>query len=672
MTEPTPARPLAWKLPAALGAVALVAAGVAYGLHSRPEAAGAGAAQTAAGAATGPVDAATTAATADTRGQVEVPRPATSAAPSGPGPEAPPTDTTPTQPAPPGAARGPATPTAPGRLVPKLTDSGWDIYEVPVGPDDHALGPADAPVTYVAFMDFESAPCRYLETQVKPLEARYGDKVRFVFKHYPLNADCNPRMGTARTHDGACRAARAAICAGEQGRFWELHDELYRNQGRLSDDALRGYAAQVGVDVARWQQCYKSQRPQERIRRDVELAAGMRVHGTPRIYIHNRLVTGSTTTEVLDYYLRLALDSPPPPPTAAARAATVGSPRMVAGQASHGTFWIDAFEASVDKHGKALSVPGVQPARASWYDAKAACELAGKRLCSEEEWVSACIGAPAVDDDSNGRFVDGPVRGRLYPYGAYYEVGACRDDEDERSGDAGRTGDSPRCRTAEGLYDLAGNLGEWVGLTETDAALLGGDSRSGAAATCRQRTATYGPGLDNAATGFRCCADSRVKDVGVASDAVDTRPADVIGRPVPTGLALETSDGRRLGPATFAGKVTLLTFFASWSAGSRQQVPVLKAWQDEWRARGFQVVAINLDRTRAKGEQYVRELAPNFAVAYDPMARATGGFDIDALPTSFLVGRDGRITRRVLKDDDGAVEQTRAAIRALLLMAPLH
>src|SRR5690606_23731235 len=151
------------------------------------------------------------------------------------------------------------------------------------------------------------------------------------------------------------------------------------------------------------------------------------------------------------------------PPAAEAKAATAETPTMVQMRKASGSFWIDAFEASIDAQGRAVSVPNVKPALASWFEAKAACEKAGKRLCTEEEWVSACIGEPATDANNNGNFTDGEVTGRMYPYGAFYEKGACRESEDKYKGEAGPTGGNPGCRTPEGVYDLAGNLYEWVG-----------------------------------------------------------------------------------------------------------------------------------------------------------------------------------------------------------------
>ncbi|MGM0574286.1 MAG: vitamin K epoxide reductase family protein [Myxococcota bacterium] len=549
---------------------------------------------------------------------------------------------------------------------PKLTENGYDWFEAPVDEDDHVLGPEDAKVTYVSFKDFECGFCRYLSKQEKPLKEKYSDRVRFVFKHYPMNADCNYRMGNSRMHPGACRAARAAICAEEQDRFWDMHDVLYDKQKRFSEEQLRGYAEDLGLDMAAYDACWESERPTKKIEKDVRTAARARINGTPRVYIGNRLVTGSTATDVLDYYIQTALENPVPPAAAEAKEADESTPRMRKASTEDGPFWIDSFEASIDGEGRAVSVPGVKPALASWFEAKAACEEAGKRLCTEEEWVSACIGQPAKDADGDGHVTDGDVQGRMYPYGPYYGKDACRDSEDEHHGEAGKTGDHPACRTPEGVYDLTGNLYEWVGHSEDDAAMMGGDWRAGSSGTCRRRTTTYGAGIKNATTGFRCCADREVEATASADDVEATPLPDAVGDAVPSDLILETFDGGKLSPETFRGKVTYLTFFASWCGNCRKQMPAIKDWQEEWGPEGFQVVGIDVDRVRSSGERYVKTLEPNFTVAFDPSADTMSDFDIDAMPTSFIVDREGVIRKRVVGYRDHEIPGTKKAIRDLL------
>ncbi len=110
----------------------------------------------------------------------------------------------------------------------------------PVGPADHPLGPAHAPVTLVEYGDFECPNCRQAAAAVKLLLARFDNRVRFAFRHFPLKG----------LHSHAELAAEAAECTGEQGRFWEVADLLFENQGHLKLPQLRGYAQRLQLDMA--------------------------------------------------------------------------------------------------------------------------------------------------------------------------------------------------------------------------------------------------------------------------------------------------------------------------------------------------------------------------------------------------------------------------------------
>jgi protein-disulfide isomerase/uncharacterized membrane protein/thiol-disulfide isomerase/thioredoxin len=548
----------------------------------------------------------------------------------------------------------------------KLTDNGWSYYEIPIEAHNPTQGPEGAPVTITVIKDFECSFCKFVTHQTKALKKTYKDQIRWVFKHYPMNADCNYRMGSSRMHEGACRSAFASICAQEQGKFWEMHDLLYQNQKKFSDEQLRGYAEKLGLDVTAYDTCYASDRPAAAVKKDIVLASKMRINGTPRIYINNRAVTGSVAKEVLDYYVQLAMKTSLPMDAATAEVTSEATARMIKVNKQSGEFWIDAFESSVDKSGKAVSVPNVMPSFSSWFDAEKACKAAGKRMCTEEEWVSSCIGEPADDHNKNGKFVDGPVVGRLYPYGPFYEKDTCRDSEDKLNGKATKTGSLAGCRTPDGIYDLSGNLYEWIGQSVDDAAMMGGDFRTKTSGTCRRRAATYGAGYKNETIGFRCCADAEIKDVAKASDVQSTAIAEIVGKSIPDDLVLDLRGGGKLNKKLFKGKVTYLTFFASWCGNCRKQMPAIKAWEDEWKKKGFQVIGINVDRKMERGNKYVTELDPNFKIAYDPSARTMTDFDINAMPTNFIIDRTGKIIKRVVGYKDSEIAATRKVIQDLL------
>ena len=116
--------------------------------------------------------------------------------------------------------------------------------EPPVGDRDHVRGPATAPVTLVEYGDYECPYCGRAHPVVGELRERLGDRLRFVFRHFPLDS----------VHPRARHAAEAAEAAGAQDRFWEMHDLLYENQEDLGDEALRRYAAEVGLDLERFEE----------------------------------------------------------------------------------------------------------------------------------------------------------------------------------------------------------------------------------------------------------------------------------------------------------------------------------------------------------------------------------------------------------------------------------
>jgi hypothetical protein len=108
----------------------------------------------------------------------------------------------------------------------------WESGDLePVGARDHARGPKDAPVTLVKYGDYECPYYGELHPILKELQQRVGERVRFVFRHFPLDSE----------HPRARRAALAAEAAASQGRFWEVHDLLYENQDELGEDDLTRY-----------------------------------------------------------------------------------------------------------------------------------------------------------------------------------------------------------------------------------------------------------------------------------------------------------------------------------------------------------------------------------------------------------------------------------------------
>jgi protein-disulfide isomerase len=154
---------------------------------------------------------------------------------------------------------------------------------------DWAKGPAAAPVTLLEYGDFECPFCGRAWVELKQLESLLEDHLRFVFRHFPLS----------QAHPHAMLAAEAAEAAGDQGKFWEMHDTLYRNQHHLEAPALVGYAADLGLDLARFSRDLQEHRHFAKVRRDFLEGVRSGVNGTPTLFINGRRHDGAYTAEAV-------------------------------------------------------------------------------------------------------------------------------------------------------------------------------------------------------------------------------------------------------------------------------------------------------------------------------------------------------------------------------------
>ena len=384
-------------------------------------------------------------------------------------------------------------------------------------PDDAWTGNPDARVSVVMFGDLECGYCKRTSAELARLEATYSDRVLFVFKHFPMDPTCNPGVKN-RMHRYACEAAKASVCAQKQGVFWAFHDLAYKNQHQLGDDYLETYALNVGADKAAYEACMATDEPLGIVRQDAEVGASLDIHGTPRVYINGKLYRSGTSAEVMARAIELALGSTAADAAKAAASlrekadnrgaipADVPAQREVALGALK--FKIDTFEAGITDGAATVGKHQVPAFFVSWFDAKSACEKAGKRLCTEAEWVSTCQNAVAVDDNNNGELADDMIEGTAYPYGDYHEDRRCWDDQDDDKHRPVYTGELPGCVTPSGVYDMAGNVEEWVGDSPETAVLLGGAwDTPDDHARCYRRNDTFGAGYASPRTGFRCCSN---------------------------------------------------------------------------------------------------------------------------------------------------------------------
>lgn len=144
-------------------------------------------------------------------------------------------------------------------------------------------GPAGAPVTIVEFSDFECPFCGGLFPTLKQVEKEYGDKVRVVYRQFPLT----------NIHPYAQKAAEASLCANDQKHFWEFHDSMFGNQRELSIADLKQRAVDMKLDTAAFNQCLDSGKHAAAVQKDVEEGARAGVTGTPALFINGRLLSGN-------------------------------------------------------------------------------------------------------------------------------------------------------------------------------------------------------------------------------------------------------------------------------------------------------------------------------------------------------------------------------------------
>ncbi len=147
-------------------------------------------------------------------------------------------------------------------------------------------GGAKAPITIVEFSDYQCPFCKRGEDAVQKVVDTYGDKVRVVFRDYPLPF-----------HDRARPAADAAACANAQGKFWEYNKKLFANQNALSDENFKTYAKDLGLDTAKFDECYAKKPYSADIDKDMVDGIAAGVNGTPAFFINGRALSGAQPFE---------------------------------------------------------------------------------------------------------------------------------------------------------------------------------------------------------------------------------------------------------------------------------------------------------------------------------------------------------------------------------------
>lgn len=153
-----------------------------------------------------------------------------------------------------------------------------------------------APVVFVEFVDFECEFCKQASDAINVLllDPYYKDKARFIMRHFPITA----------VHKNALRAAVAAECAHEQGKFFEMHNAIFASQNDLSDASLKKLSVQLGLESIAFNDCFENQKPLSVIEKDMQDGIDAGVKSTPSFLVGDRIIEGAPTVDEL----KLAID----------------------------------------------------------------------------------------------------------------------------------------------------------------------------------------------------------------------------------------------------------------------------------------------------------------------------------------------------------------------------
>jgi len=183
---------------------------------------------------------------------------------------------------------------APARSAPNAAASNTELID-----DDAVKGDKDAPVTIVEFSDYECPFCvRFYSNTFGELKTKYIDtgKVKFVYRDFPLSF-----------HQNAQKAAEAAECAGEQNKYYEMHDKLFEDGVSGGVTAFKGYAQEIGLDTSEFNNCLDSGKMASEVKKDFDDGAKFGVSGTPAFFINGKLLTGAQPIQAFEQMIEQEL-----------------------------------------------------------------------------------------------------------------------------------------------------------------------------------------------------------------------------------------------------------------------------------------------------------------------------------------------------------------------------
>ena len=167
---------------------------------------------------------------------------------------------------------------------PSPTPTNADVSKLlPLIEDSYSQGPENAKVTLIEVSDFQCPYCERHAPTMDQIMDVYAGKVRRVWINFPLTS----------IHPYAMKAAGAAECAGEQGKFWEMHDEIFANQSAITVDDLKGYAQDLGLKTSQFNSCLDGDKYSSKIQQQMTAAQAAGVSGTPGTFVNGQLVKGA-------------------------------------------------------------------------------------------------------------------------------------------------------------------------------------------------------------------------------------------------------------------------------------------------------------------------------------------------------------------------------------------
>ena len=164
------------------------------------------------------------------------------------------------------------------------------ILSDPVTDKDHSIGPTNAPITIVEYGDYECPDCLNFVPIIQEVRKTLGDRLRFVFRHFPRSS----------IHPHASIAAEAAEAAAEQGKFWEMHQALFKHQKELADIDLSHLALTLGLEIYRFETGRTRENHHQRVQGDYESGVRNHVTKTPTLFINGRRYDGPINAPAIE------------------------------------------------------------------------------------------------------------------------------------------------------------------------------------------------------------------------------------------------------------------------------------------------------------------------------------------------------------------------------------